>query len=220
MASPSTKTGRVDGPLESHHCRRARREESSRRSGVPTVCAPVRLGSIRPIWSGVRQSLQPPTVARPAPTIAELRHILVIKRSRRSQAGHVRRPLTRQRRPNPATVAIQHLAVAAHLTRQDGEMVSASDILAKIPREITETKDVTAVCRTNRACFCESLWSGPVGPCRCCTPRGCVEGGEQPEARGRTADGCIRLQTSPPAASGLFASRLPPKTGSPCCTDC
>ena len=31
---------------------------------------------------------------------------------------------------------------------------------------------------------------------------------------------CKPLASAPPAASGLFASRLPPKTGSPCCTDC
>ena len=31
----------------------------------------------------------------------------------------------------------------AHLMVQDGEMVSAGDVLAKIPRETTKTKDIT-----------------------------------------------------------------------------
>ncbi len=34
-------------------------------------------------------------------------------------------------------------AVHAHLMVQDGEMVSAGDVLAKIPRETTKTKDIT-----------------------------------------------------------------------------
>ncbi|MGE3706722.1 MAG: DNA-directed RNA polymerase subunit beta', partial [Vicinamibacterales bacterium] len=36
-----------------------------------------------------------------------------------------------------------HMPVHAHLMVQDGEMVSAGDILAKIPRETTKTKDIT-----------------------------------------------------------------------------
>jgi DNA-directed RNA polymerase subunit beta' len=36
-----------------------------------------------------------------------------------------------------------HMPVHAHLMVQDGEMVSAGDVLAKIPRETTKTKDIT-----------------------------------------------------------------------------
>ena len=36
-----------------------------------------------------------------------------------------------------------HMPVHAHLMIQDGEMVSAGDVLAKIPRETTKTKDIT-----------------------------------------------------------------------------
>jgi DNA-directed RNA polymerase subunit beta' len=36
-----------------------------------------------------------------------------------------------------------HMPVHAHMMVQDGEMVSAGDILAKIPRETTKTKDIT-----------------------------------------------------------------------------
>ena len=36
-----------------------------------------------------------------------------------------------------------HMPVRAHLMVQDGENVSAGDVLAKIPRETTKTKDIT-----------------------------------------------------------------------------
>ncbi len=36
-----------------------------------------------------------------------------------------------------------HMPSHAHLMVQDGEMVSAGDVLAKIPRETTKTKDIT-----------------------------------------------------------------------------
>jgi len=36
-----------------------------------------------------------------------------------------------------------HMPVHAHMMVQDGEMVSAGDVLAKIPRETTKTKDIT-----------------------------------------------------------------------------
>jgi DNA-directed RNA polymerase subunit beta' len=36
-----------------------------------------------------------------------------------------------------------HMPVHAHLMVQDGELVSAGDVLAKIPRETTKTKDIT-----------------------------------------------------------------------------
>jgi len=36
-----------------------------------------------------------------------------------------------------------HMPVHAHLMVQDGEPVSAGDVLAKIPRETTKTKDIT-----------------------------------------------------------------------------
>src|SRR5205085_728866 len=42
--------------------------------------------------------------------------------------------------PNPRKY---HMPVHAHLMVQDGEMVSAGDVLAKIPRETTKTKDIT-----------------------------------------------------------------------------
>src|SRR5690242_10034838 len=42
--------------------------------------------------------------------------------------------------PNPRKY---HMPVHAHLMVQDGEMVNAGDILAKIPRETTKTKDIT-----------------------------------------------------------------------------
>jgi DNA-directed RNA polymerase subunit beta' len=36
-----------------------------------------------------------------------------------------------------------HMPVHAHMMVQDGENVSAGDVLAKIPRETTKTKDIT-----------------------------------------------------------------------------
>jgi DNA-directed RNA polymerase subunit beta' len=42
--------------------------------------------------------------------------------------------------PNPRKY---HMPVHAHLMVQDGETVSAGDVLAKIPRETTKTKDIT-----------------------------------------------------------------------------
>ena len=36
----------------------------------------------------------------------------------------------------------------------------------------------------------------------------------------RSRPACKPLQANPPAASGLFASRLPPKTGTPYFTEC
>src|SRR5258708_13206852 len=36
-----------------------------------------------------------------------------------------------------------HMPSHAHLMVQDGEMVSAGDVLAKIPRETTKTNDIT-----------------------------------------------------------------------------
>ena len=36
-----------------------------------------------------------------------------------------------------------HMPVHAHMMVQDGEMVFAGDVLAKIPRETTKTKDIT-----------------------------------------------------------------------------
>src|SRR5439155_2058871 len=38
---------------------------------------------------------------------------------------------------------ISIMPVHAHMMVQDGEMVSAGDVLAKIPRETTKTKDIT-----------------------------------------------------------------------------
>jgi DNA-directed RNA polymerase subunit beta' len=46
----------------------------------------------------------------------------------------------RGRNPNPRKY---HMPVHAHLMVQDGENVSAGDVLAKIPRETTKTKDIT-----------------------------------------------------------------------------
>src|SRR5262249_32968365 len=37
----------------------------------------------------------------------------------------------------------------AHLMVQDGDEVFAGDVLAKIPRETTKTKDITGVCRAS-----------------------------------------------------------------------
>src|SRR5947207_2445852 len=46
----------------------------------------------------------------------------------------------RGKAPNPRKY---HMPVHAHLMVQDGENVSAGDVLAKIPRETTKTKDIT-----------------------------------------------------------------------------
>ena len=46
----------------------------------------------------------------------------------------------RGKSPNPRKY---HMPVHAHLMVQDGENVSAGDVLAKIPRETTKTKDIT-----------------------------------------------------------------------------
>jgi DNA-directed RNA polymerase subunit beta' len=46
----------------------------------------------------------------------------------------------RGKNPNPRKY---HMPVHAHLMVQDGENVSAGDVLAKIPRETTKTKDIT-----------------------------------------------------------------------------
>jgi DNA-directed RNA polymerase subunit beta' len=46
----------------------------------------------------------------------------------------------RGKNPNPRKY---HMPVHAHLMVQDGEQVSAGDVLAKIPRETTKTKDIT-----------------------------------------------------------------------------
>jgi DNA-directed RNA polymerase subunit beta' len=44
---------------------------------------------------------------------------------------------------NGKTVRKYHMPVHAHLMVQDGEAVEAGDVLAKIPRETTKTKDIT-----------------------------------------------------------------------------
>ena len=46
-------------------------------------------------------------------------------------------------RSKGTTVRRYHMPVHAHLMVQDGEDVSAGDVLAKIPRETTKTKDIT-----------------------------------------------------------------------------
>ena len=55
----------------------------------------------------------------------------------------------------------------AHLMVQDGEMVSAGDVPAKIPRETTRPRTSRAVCRAWGSCSCgqgEPLMDGPSNP--------------------------------------------------------
>jgi DNA-directed RNA polymerase subunit beta' len=43
------------------------------------------------------------------------------------------------------------LPVGANITVNEGQELEAGDIIAKIPRETTKTKDITVVCRASRS---------------------------------------------------------------------
>ena len=54
-----------------------------------------------------------------------------------------KQPTVEIKQANGNTVRRYIMPVSAHLMVQDGEMVNAGDVLAKIPRETTKTKDIT-----------------------------------------------------------------------------
>ncbi len=54
-----------------------------------------------------------------------------------------KQPTVEIKSANGTTVRRYIMPVSAHLMVQDGEMVNAGDVLAKIPRETTKTKDIT-----------------------------------------------------------------------------
>ncbi|MEO8679620.1 MAG: DNA-directed RNA polymerase subunit beta', partial [Vicinamibacterales bacterium] len=54
-----------------------------------------------------------------------------------------KQPTVEIKAANGTTVRRYIMPVSAHLMIQDGEMVNAGDVLAKIPRETTKTKDIT-----------------------------------------------------------------------------
>src|SRR5947208_1459994 len=112
-------------------------------SVAASSCDRVRAGSPRGVRPGQQREYCERSRARPWPAshrrvVTGLSRLIIV-----DSPDEKKQPAVEIKGKDGKVNRKYHMPSHAHLMVQDGEMVSAGDVLAKIPRETTKTKDIT-----------------------------------------------------------------------------